>query len=52
MIDRGKKISEIQWYPYKDKYKYFKEMMESFYGKQTKWGIFLKNYLKLLKKGD
>ena len=51
MMDRGRKISEIQWYPYRGKYADFKAMIESYYGEKTNWAGFLKRYLKLLKKG-
>lgn len=50
MIDTGKKLNEIQWYPYRGKFNDFKQLIESFYGNNKNWVRFLKSYLSLLKK--
>ncbi|WP_075050789.1 aldehyde dehydrogenase family protein [Bacillus testis] len=50
MSDRGKKDSEIQWYPYGGKYTNFVGLLQSYFGDRKKWGSFLRHYLTLLKK--
>lgn len=50
MIDRGKKPSEIGWYPYKGKYPHLLELFKNLFGKKTNWANFLKTYFKLMKK--
>ena len=50
MIDSGKKVKEVQWYPYRGKYEDFKNLIVAFFGDSKKWPTFLKSYLKLQKK--
>lgn len=50
VLDRGKRNSEIQWYPYKGKYPAFLQLFQSYFGQKKKWISFLQSYLKLLKK--
>lgn len=50
VVDRGNKKTEVNWYPYKEKYPLFKDLMKSYFGKNLNWFGFLSSYLKLLKK--
>jgi acyl-CoA reductase-like NAD-dependent aldehyde dehydrogenase len=48
--DRGWKRSEIQWYPYKEKYPHFLKLFKSYFQTNRNWLEFAKHYLSLLKK--
>ena len=48
--DSGRKKSEIQWYPYKEKYPLFLQLFKSYFGNKRNWIDFTKQYLRLLKK--
>ncbi len=50
MEDRGRRKSEIQWYPYQDKYPLFLNLFKSYFQKNRNWITFAKSYLRLLKK--
>ncbi|MCU9613786.1 aldehyde dehydrogenase family protein [Caldibacillus lycopersici] len=50
VMDRGKRNQEIQWYPYKGTYSQFLQLFQSYFAKKTRWGTFLKSYVRLLKK--
>lgn len=48
--DSGKKMSEIQWYPYEGKFPLLLKLFKSYFSSNRNWTGFVKNYLKLLKK--
>lgn len=50
MVDKGQKTSEIQWYPYKNKYGDLKDITASYFADQKQFGKFIKAYLRLLRK--
>ena len=49
MEDLGFKKTEIQWYPYKDKYEHFNALLTSYFGKKKSMLKVLKEYMKLIK---
>lgn len=49
--DRGKKATEIHWFPYKDKYPLFLSLFKSYFSESRNWPAFIQSYMKLLKKG-
>lgn len=49
-IDRGRKTSEVNWFPYSGKLPLFRTMIRDYFGKKKNWPRFLKAYLKLLQK--
>ncbi|WP_062356084.1 aldehyde dehydrogenase family protein [Bacillus kwashiorkori] len=50
VVDRGKRMRELQWYPYKGTYEQFLRLFQSYFSDKRNWAVFLKTYLKLLKK--
>ena len=50
IVDKGRKKSEVNWFPYGGKYALFHKLIISFYGKRKKWLGFVGAYLGLLKK--
>ncbi len=48
--DKGRKKTEIHWYPYKDKYPLFLTLFKSYFKTKRNWLGFAKSYLTLLKK--
>jgi acyl-CoA reductase-like NAD-dependent aldehyde dehydrogenase len=48
--DRGRKKTEIQWYPYKGKYPHFLDLFKSYFQSNRNWFEFVKHYIALLKK--
>lgn len=48
--DSGKRVNEIQWYPYEGKYPLFLQLFKSYFRSNRDWIGFVRNYLKLLKK--
>lgn len=51
MEDKGRKRTEIQWYPYHQKYPDFLNLFKSYFQPKRNWISFAKSYLSLLKKG-
>lgn len=49
MVDKGKKDSEIQWYPYEGKYPIFLSLFKHYFSAKTNWIQFGQEYLKLIK---
>lgn len=49
-VDKGKKTSEVNWFPYEGKLPLFKELVEGYFGEKRNWPKFFQAYLKLLKK--
>lgn len=49
MFDSGKKKTEIQWYPYKEKYPTFLALFKQFFAEQPNWLSIANLYRKLLK---
>ncbi|MGM9929816.1 MAG: aldehyde dehydrogenase family protein [Bacillus sp. (in: firmicutes)] len=50
MVDSGKKENELQWYPYRGKYDDFKQLVSAYFAEHKKWLLFVKSYLKLMKR--
>lgn len=50
MVDKGRRLREVNWFPYSGKYDMFIDLLRSYYGPQRRWGKFLGAYLKLLRK--
>ncbi|MDN3014991.1 aldehyde dehydrogenase family protein [Paenibacillus sp. BSR1-1] len=48
--DRGRKKTEIHWYPYEDKYPMFLTLFKSYFKAKRNWLQFAKSYLSILKK--
>ncbi|MGG1680009.1 aldehyde dehydrogenase family protein [Neobacillus sp. NRS-1170] len=48
--DRGRKKTEIHWYPYEDKYPMFLTLFKSYFKAKRNWLQFVKSYLSILKK--
>lgn len=49
MVDKGKRLREVNWFPYAGKYGLFKTLLESYYSSNRNWPKFLSTYLKLLR---
>ncbi|MCA1031244.1 aldehyde dehydrogenase family protein [Bacillus timonensis] len=49
MVDNGNSTTEIQWYPYKNKYNLFLNLFKGLFGKKKDWKMVSKYYLKLKK---
>ncbi|MFE3973759.1 MULTISPECIES: aldehyde dehydrogenase family protein [unclassified Peribacillus] len=49
MIDKGKKNTEIQWYPYDGKYPRFLSLFQNYFSGKPNWIRFGKEYLQLIK---
>ena len=49
MIDKGKKNTEIQWYPYEGKYTRFLSLFQHYFSAKTNWVKFGNEYLRLIK---
>ncbi|MGE7120297.1 aldehyde dehydrogenase family protein [Peribacillus sp. NPDC046944] len=49
MQDKGKKNSEIQWYPYEGKYPRFLSLFQHYFSAKTNWIKFGREYMELLK---
>lgn len=53
VVDDGRKKTEIQWYPYKGKYRDFVALLKEYYShKGVNWVKFLKHYRELIKKSN
>jgi acyl-CoA reductase-like NAD-dependent aldehyde dehydrogenase len=50
LVDRGRKKSEVNWFPYAGKYPLFLDLVQAYYGKRKQWRRFVRAYLRLLKK--
>lgn len=50
MVDKGRKLREINWFPYKDKKKDFEALLEGYWGSRKKLLSFGLAYLSLLHK--
>lgn len=48
MVDRGKKLREVNWFPYGDKGKLFEDLLRSYWGNNRNLIRFGTSYLKLL----
>jgi acyl-CoA reductase-like NAD-dependent aldehyde dehydrogenase len=48
--DRGRKRTEIQWYPYEGKYPHFLQLFKSYFQTKRNWVKFTKHYFTLLRK--
>ena len=48
--DRGRKKTEVNWYPYKGKYPLFVSLAKSYFGKRKRWPNIIKSITRLLKK--
>ncbi|MFB4166138.1 aldehyde dehydrogenase family protein [Alteribacillus sp. JSM 102045] len=49
MANKGTSDNEINWFPI-GKYSIFKDLVESYWGKQRNWKIFVQSYMNLIKK--
>lgn len=49
MESRGITKTEIQWYPYKEKYPHFRNLLTAYFGDSKSWNTIAKEYIKLLK---
>ncbi|AZB42511.1 aldehyde dehydrogenase family protein [Bacillus sp. FJAT-42376] len=49
MADPGKRNSEIQWYPYRGKYKPFKVLFETLFGRDKNWKAAAQAYRSIMK---
>ncbi|MBS2968531.1 aldehyde dehydrogenase family protein [Metabacillus sp. KIGAM252] len=49
MTDTGKRSSEIQWYPYRGKYKPFKALFQTVFGSDKNWKAAAKAYRDIMK---
>ncbi|RLQ97121.1 aldehyde dehydrogenase family protein [Falsibacillus albus] len=50
LMDKGRKRTEVQWFPYQGKYERFVSLFQNYFGKKRNWMKFAKDYLSLLKK--
>lgn len=50
MVDRGKKLREVNWFPYSDKGEIFADLLDSYWGERKNLVKFGTSYLKLLAK--
>lgn len=50
MVDRGKKLRALNWFPYADKNQTFEDLLQSYWGARKDFAKFGLSYLKLLNK--
>jgi len=50
MVDKGTKLSEVNWFPYEGKYEAFAELIRSFWGRKRSWRSFLRAYRRITAK--
>ncbi|WP_070121671.1 aldehyde dehydrogenase family protein [Bacillus marinisedimentorum] len=50
MVDKGRKDTELPWYPYEGTYPHFKKLFHSMYGRKRNWIIFAAAFLALMRK--
>lgn len=50
MVDRGRRLKEVNWYPYRGKYPLFKRLLQQYFGERTDWFGLARSYLELLRK--
>ncbi|TAN31177.1 MAG: aldehyde dehydrogenase family protein [Actinomycetota bacterium] len=51
MVDRGRKLREVNWFPYLGKEELFQDLLQSYWSSTRNFGIFGLSYLRLLRKG-
>jgi len=51
MVDRGRKLREVNWFPYLGKEELFQNLLKSYWSSSRNFGTFGLSYLKLLRKG-
>jgi acyl-CoA reductase-like NAD-dependent aldehyde dehydrogenase len=49
MVDSGKRLREVAWFPYRGKYPEFTALLRSYYGDSRRWIAFIRHYLRLFK---